>query len=903
MWNKETSEYDLYEPILLFNSANRWVRSQGPGQLYPNDQSESDLLNLSKTIDEQTWDVTSEDGTKLVGDRVEGFDLANSTVHRASDAVLKATKANRFADEQVNDLKHQLDELGVDEDGKVLKTRQTTKEATQEEINSILLSLSSAKASAATSSADLAIANWKLAKANELLNDAQKKAYGTPVVFPDQISSETAQLMRNRIDLLKTQLFGGSYRVPLPTASLRIGSTPVATGVFPTSVQAGNKVTVAVIGTDLADVDLNRIGLAAGNVDAEDASADPPFNAQLVNGSLLLTFSPTQTVLRTPSVPNQDNIDQAETGLDLLIQQSRLPGAIVTNQMTAIGDELANLKKKDSTFLGTLDGSPITVEIALYNKTFDQQALSEAWNTVQSTKWRDEYGNELKYYVTRLLDAGGLSSAEQEVVGLPDLKIAWANFAKQFPKEGQQISAKDFNDAIAAVGTKLTNEQNAKIKLSEAAIDNVLGPIPTPVSTPTTAPATTTAAATTPVPATTPAPSSTQPSDPKQFDKLKGLLKDLKQDLEPIKKAGDLNSGDLKLAEAPIDTAFANQQAATASSSGVVALAEKNLDSAQRRLDDLKLIVTADQAKAAMAGGAKADPRAAEDQRMLAAAQAAVDTAKTRLEQMKLAPEQAIQFSLPSATDSTAVVYTPAIAVRAGDPSDLTVAPQTIQLGAASTAAGAGSATASSGPTSTAGGGNSASGSTATAGATPQALTAIIAGNNLAQVDTAHITMVPPSPTPITARMVGTSILIDMSVSSPGTIYFQLPLVAGGRQVVTPPITVKAAATSNSTSAPVPLVTAIYPSSVKLTGGTGPVDVYIIGANLDQIDAGSLTIEQGIAKILPGQNNATSPTSSGSLKVSLDVSAFPTPPIVIGLPIKGAKGQSVNSFPLTVEKQ
>lgn len=713
------------------------------------------------------------------------------------------------------------------------------------------------------------------------LNDAP--AADSSAAAAENIPKRTLALMKLRTENLKTQLFGGASNTYLPAESLRLGATAGATAVLPKTVQGGQTVTVAVVGHDLGDVELNKISLVTGDVDTNSSVAMPPFSAKLANsGVLLLTFTPNMTAVPPGGVQIQDNIRQAEANLEAALKNTQLPSQAIASGQTSLNHalgELTNIKEFKDDSAKDRDAS-LQLLVTLGDAYVIELSMQAAWNKIKPGPWDASQLPQLGYYVSSVTAiAGGLPQNLQ--LDIAAVKSSFEKFAMVPPLPGATALEKgagmQLDTDIATLNKDFGDAVGTSLKMAQKALDGVKTALENAKKT-------------------DPPLSESKLQAVKLADAQRASL----QTTLDGAKVPTIGQDVLNL-QTPIVSAFLalNRRTQSLHSEDLsvmqaVALAKQNLATAlgfyqqvQKQVDD-----AAKKAAAKPAAGSTSapDPSAAALSDLLAKAQANVATAQAALDEVIVMREQTIVFALPSKTDSTAVANTPPIAVRGGDPSDLVVAPQSIQLSAPAAAGGTGSATAGSA---------GASGTPAPTGTTA---TVIIAGNNLSKVDALNITMVPASVQPLKARVVGNSIAIDISVNTPDTIYFQLPLVDSTRRITTPPIAVKPApSASGASSAAIPTVTGISPSAVTIPAGGGPAVVYILGTNLDQVDLTALTVPEGAATL--DLTPANKPVLSGnSIKVSLNVS-YPSAPIVIGLPIKGGKGQSVNSFPLIVNTQ
>jgi hypothetical protein len=270
-------------------------------------------------------------------------------------------------------------------------------------------------------------------------------------------------------------------------------------------------------------------------------------------------------------------------------------------------------------------------------------------------------------------------------------------------------------------------------------------------------------------------------------------------------------------------------------------------------------------------------------------------------------PNQKIIFALPSIADPDAVVYTPPVAVIAGDPSDLAIAPQTILLQASPAAAGGGGG-ASSQAGGSAGGAASTTpspGTSGTAAAASQTVTVLIVGNNLNEIDVGKITAVPSTIEVQSQQLVGNAISFKITVSAPApAIYFELP-IAGTcpvRQIVSPPITIQAAqSTANGGTQPIggaPQVTGISQITEAPLNSTIQATLLITGNNLTGIDLGN---PLNVVWAGPASTNTTSSAkllANGDIEVTVtEPPGNPGGPFTIGLPSVGGK------FPLVSTPQ
>jgi hypothetical protein len=883
-WNDETGSYELYEPTLSFNSVNRWVPAR------------------------------KRDGFE----NIKGLEHLDS-IFRDREALPSETEAlslSKQINEQFGNLKAQQEKRskGSGSQGK---------------------------------------------SANDEQRSTKDSALGIP--------PGTFGLLKLRIEGLKTQLFGGQSTVYLPGAMLRMGSTAVAASVEPSTVQAGSKVRVAITGSDLGDVDLEKIDAVVGDIYPAAGGNGKRYSAVLQNGVLFIEFTPTSIPTRPSGTQVLANFEQAKAIFDQIVQYKGDLAKQIADQQTALDKALE--KDIPTAIEGArkaLDAElPKVCDLLVAAST--AAAFDETWSELQAQPWTKARSNQLNKALAAI-SGGDLKTLKDKVKALAPPAtppgVLPANQVKDVTSEAASLfsgleSARKAQlkatSGPAASLQKPADELNATLAQLDAALAQLFIAWDDLQKQPawTTAHSDWLESSAASLKAAAPNTigaklqqdvqdildrkdwvkknakiGSPLPSDPLLSSAIKKLSTDLaslNQAISAARTVLDALSTTLKAsgeswptqgeiggiqtnlirAAAALRQADGNTTAQRISAQSASNLANANLKVASDIYRHLAGNVTKN-AGATGPGAPRGPAGKTASASFLAQAEANVLAAQANLTQSQTEVDQTIIFALHSRSDPQAVLYTPPIAVRGGDPSDLVVAPRTVYLQSAPKGAAAGGASAAGAPPSD----PSAVAATPPA---PQAVTVLIAGNNLNKVDLANIATVPPSKQPLTARIVGNTIAVDITVTSAdAAIYFDLPVLGANRHVATPPITVKAPPpdTSSATkaSSAVPTVSAVSPSSLALSVDAGGkaipafgVPFFILGTNLDQVDLTALTVVSGQALI--DMSAANQPTlTGGAIKVTLvikDASAS----VVIGLPVKGAKNQVVNCLPLGVTLQ
>ncbi|HWE98112.1 MAG TPA: hypothetical protein VG269_29475 [Tepidisphaeraceae bacterium] len=974
LWNEKKERFELWEPMLRQVSVNRWVPSRRRDwsenirgldwiartvfldrEPLP---SQAELLNLSKDIDELF----------PPGDGQSEFSRGDgpSQIALLQRDLEVATKKRNWA---------QIAKNNAEASFQNAKSALAAKQKHESKDDGLAFEM-----------ANLERARQELSAAERDLSDSQKEIEYAEyrlklTTLPKLLGKQDVTLDRARVRLqgLKTELFGGDSQTYLPLQVLRLGSTPTVASATPSIVPAGTAATVAVIGTDLGDIDLNKIATVVGDVDASGPAATPPFNASIVNGTLILHFTPNVLPIRPRLEEFRSNFQQATRNFDQIVSYSRTLTTDIGKAQKAIENALTSvsmpreLDAAENDLKNKLDAVTKLTDLGGAIADFDEQwaqARGIGWTSAEKTRLDatlktfmaasapltddaaklktdvDSLGaangavidtsagfgkavtddvsamiTKLQPLLTAKIDAEKASAEALEYsenmqllsVAVGKLQRNYVAIQTQPWSSATQVLVEAF---LKDVDTALANlkfpavvpASLAKLKTDIAKLDIAVGALgraavvgrapPTPGVGKDVSDAVTLVAQDMNAllgPLVHPAPNENALA-PDQLDQLqiKAIIDATSQQkalTAPLKRAGSRLSTDAQLNEARValvkaSAAFreAGELDAKLIQAGKDALlvAKENLDEANSINEQLKAAI----------GTGSGDASASS---ILSAAEMNILAARQNLTQLTTDVDQTVVFALPSKSDPNAIAYTPQIRVTGADPSDLVLAPQTFQLQAA---AGA----------STTGGVASSGSSTAASGPN---VTVLIAGNGLNKVDLANISSVPASKQPLTARLVGNSIAITMSISSADSaIYFDLPIAGTVRHVATPPITVKAAPAASgagsSSATGSPSVSAISPSTVALsldptTQKPVPnfsVPVFLIGTNLDQADLTTLTVVQGGALVDPSAINAPA-LVGGSIKLTLIVKDA-TAPIVIGLAAKGTKTPVINSLPIGV---
>jgi hypothetical protein len=721
----------------------------------------------------------------------------------------------------------------------------------------------------------------------------------------DEITASTYDMIWNRLQTLKSQLFGTESTTYLPEAYLQISGPMKVTSAQPTLIAAGSTSTIAIIGTHLDDVDTNNISVVSGNVNVGTATVQPVVDASMENHVLLLQLTPNFGLSTPASVNARAEIEVAQNNEEILAQtvtQALISQeqSLVTTIQAKIPDpstdpfndkkrgEVAELNKQ----LASLDSQTATLNKALDNRTAFQ-ALNLDWTKWlgSSSAWTPGLEKELEYYSKRF----AAPDSDTPPIG-PDGKPA--------PTHSEKL-----NSAIDSLKTLRDDAGNAvNLSTAESTVTADLSDLGKDAQTDVT----------------------------KASSDVQTALKGLSQYMEPLNiqpptdkdgnalnstlaQAIDKQAKDVDLPKVGVDlgilVANLHQAETDDSASSGASNSAKNLNgnavtTAQNNLAAAINISNAVNSPSSSASSSSQTVSAAGQTPAQIISQAQANLNRAMVSEENLTPVEAepIILKLPSKSDPSACAYTPSITVNDGDPCNLAVAPQSIQLQASASPGGA-----------SAGGSTPAAGSASTTPAAPSSqTTVIIAGNDLDRVDLTKITMEQASgPTLIsTASMVGNAIQLTITTpATAGSVYFVLPISNTTRSVATPPISVNPAPQNSSSSAQTgaaPSVSSVQqiqlsPDLWGMGSNSNPPSTnatfLLSGNNLSQIDLTSVSLSTYPGGGTPPQVVAKSYGSN--IQVTFPVTtANAGGPFVLSLKATGNSFLAINSptFAVTLPK-
>jgi hypothetical protein len=920
-WNTQNRRYDLYEPALCLQSANRWVPARA-ANTYENSKllyyfdtllfdrssypTESEVITLANQarhirnyIKSELTQITKPDLTpykEAVDESRAKFEVARDATDAAGAEFERARKneENRAASLRNTNDSLMVLQAAVDQANEHLKSLivpekvgQTTTQAASRLATTIpsavflsaeaaqnkalidldagqhaLLEAERDHVTAVTGSdaanadylketADLHIAEWELKQAVAKLNDA---ASGARAAGGSDYASMLG-LYFNRLDNLEQKLLGTQSTSYLPAKYLLVGGRPTLSAMEPAMVDAGTTATVSLSGENLSDVDLSNIRIVSGDVNPGDETTQPPFGAQLLNGVLLLTFTPSTQSSYPTSAEIDADISLAQTNLQSWITLSQQ----WPNQVQFQQQKYESLVKTNASFVDTSDLDKDTSNFSTESANFASlQAGSIAWDRIKKDgAWNTGTLREMIFYLAEAKKSVADPTTDSHIADFDDALASLSKAPSQNSKI--DITVGSFGKMDAAVGALLSSASQALIS-SVQKIGNDVKLIEQAITPP----------------AVPKAPAVELTNTEKKLQDL--LISVQVANWTASDKWTDVQNGVNVLHNA---YACANQQddVYKTDSATLVSQAAANQAQASAISQFIQKQTTA---------SAVALPTS-----LITSAQSSIAIANDIARQSKRPSIQTIIFSLPSKSDPLAHTYTPPIAVLNGDPSNLLIAPQIIQLQApiASQTAGGSSTAAAGGPSSA----PTASAST----------TVLIAGDGLNRVDLSGVSMVQAAgSTFVTAIPAGNSIKITISTpTSPGSIYFTLRIAGTNRIISTPPISVNAAPQSQSapsSSSAAPSVTSVQQITEVTSGSNLTATFLLVGNNLNQIDTTHITMTTSPAL-------SPMPTVSGKPVGSAIEVAFSVPaanaagPFVLSLASQDNKYMTINtpSFPIT----
>jgi hypothetical protein len=662
------------------------------------------------------------------------------------------------------------------------------------------------------------------------------------------IPAPTYYMVWNRLQALRAQLFGSESTTYLPEAYLELSGPMKVASVQPSLIAAGTVTTIAIIGEHLDEVDTNNIGVASGNVEISSATMQPVFNASMENHVLLLQVTPKFGRSTAASINTTANLAVAQDNEQILAQtvgqqltsqeqsliaaiQAKIPDPVAHPKCMEMPGEVADLDKQ----LASVGSQTATLLKALDNRAA-WQALNLDWANylVSSNTWTPTLEKELDYYVSAFSQPVTVKPGTPPPTGLtpnPDyqsLKGAIGSLTTLIDEHGKQIDLVEAESNVTNALNVLQQDAQADAARALRGVNNAVGALPNFMT-----------------------PLNLQMPTDSNGNRLDTTLTQT--------AAGEVNSSSLpaigneqlSALVANLHQAFADDAASGSTSDSIKNLNGNAVTTAQRNLAAASDISNGLNGKSSSAAGSAQNGSAGGQMsaQLITQAQGNLDRAKAGLEELAPVEAEPIILKLTSQTDPSAIAFTPPITVTDGDPCNLAIAPQMIQLQAPASGGGAGSSTSST-----------ASGSTPSA-APPTQSTVIIAGNDLDRVNLTNITMVQASGSTLisTASMVGDSIQLTITApTTAGSVYFVLPISGTTRSVATPPISVNAAPQNSSPSAQTgaaPSVSSVQQIQVSpdqtpaAVGSSSPIvdaTFLLTGNNLNQIDLSSVVLSRGL---------------------------------------------------------